>query len=87
MTQVIGKGHHIQARRRTLALLSKPDVDGQIIVNSKREQFLAILKDKFGYTNEKAVDELERLLKQFYTTNKSLGIRRSRLKNNQFHTG
>jgi hypothetical protein len=46
--------------------------------NAKRERFLALLKSRYGYTNEKAVDELERLLKQFYRTNRSLGIRRAR---------
>ncbi|HMN58816.1 MAG TPA: hypothetical protein PJ988_00545 [Anaerolinea sp.] len=51
MTQVIGKGQSIQARHRTLALLSKQDVDGHFIVNSKRERFLAVIKNRFGYTN------------------------------------
>ena len=69
MTQVIGKGQSIQARHRTLALLSKQDVDGHFIVNSKRERFLAVIKNRFGCTNEKAVGGLERLLKQFYRTN------------------
>jgi hypothetical protein len=41
---------------------------------AKHEHFLALLKKQYGYTNEKAVDELERLLKLFYTMNKSLGI-------------
>jgi|WetSurMetagenome_2_1015567.scaffolds.fasta_scaffold317674_2 hypothetical protein len=41
---------------------------------TKHEHFLALLKKQYGYTNEKAVDELERLLKMFSTMNKSLGI-------------
>ena len=44
----------------------------------KRERFLALIKSKYGYTNDKAIDEIKRLLKQFYRTNKSLGIRHAR---------
>ena len=32
-------------------------------VNLKRQRFLAMLSSQYGYTNEKAVEELERLLK------------------------
>jgi hypothetical protein len=42
---------------------------------TKHERFLAFLKNRYGYTNEKAVTEMERLLTQFYRSNKSLGIR------------
>lgn len=42
--------------------------------NAKRRQFLVLLDRRYGYTNEKSVDEMKRLLKQFYFTNKSLGI-------------
>jgi len=42
--------------------------------NPKHDQLLALLKNRYGYTNEKAVNELERLLKQFYKMNRSLGI-------------
>jgi hypothetical protein len=42
--------------------------------NAKRERFMALLKSRYGYTNEKAVEELARLLRQFYRTNRSLGI-------------
>ena len=42
--------------------------------NTKRKRFMALLNQRYGYTNEKSVDEMERLLKQFYITNKSLGI-------------
>jgi hypothetical protein len=51
------------------------DVDRTI---AKHEHFLALLKKQYGYTNEKSVDELERLLKLFYTMNKSLGIHHAR---------
>jgi hypothetical protein len=86
MAHEIGKGQSIQARRRAFELLSKTDAEGHEVNNLKRERFLAVLKNEYGYTNDKAVDELERLLKQIYTINKSLGIRRSRLKYNQSHT-
>ena len=46
--------------------------------NVKRERFMALMKSRYGYTNEKAIDELKRLLTQFYRTNRSLGIHRSR---------
>ena len=46
-------------------------------IKARRERFLAMLKKQYGYTNEKAVDELERLLKQFYSMNRSIGIYRS----------
>jgi len=59
-------------------LLSKHGVGDPDKPNTKREKFLALLKSRYGYNNEKAVDELERLLKQFYRTNRSLGIHRPR---------
>ena len=46
-------------------------------INAKRERFLFMLKKQYGYTNDKAVDELERLLKQFYRMNRSIGVYRS----------
>jgi chromosome segregation ATPase len=79
MAREIIKEQNKQTRGRVRELLSKPcneDLDRTI---AKRERFLALLKSRYGYTNEKAVDELERLLKQFYTMNKSLGIQRTRL--------
>jgi len=86
MAHEIGKGQSIQARRLAVELLRKTDAEGHEANNLKRERFLAVLKNEYGYTNDKAVDELERLLRQFHSTNKSLGIRRSRLKYNQSHT-
>lgn len=67
-----------QTRSRVRELLSKSSVEDADKTNAKREQFLALLKSRYGYTNEKAVDELERLLKQFYKMNRSLGIHRAR---------
>jgi hypothetical protein len=68
-----------QNRSRVHELLSKHSVEDPDKTNAKRERFLALLKSRYGYTNEKAVDELERLLKQFYIMNRSLGIHRARL--------
>lgn len=62
-------------------LLSKHSAEDPNAVNAKRERFLALLKSRYGYTNDKAVDELERLLRQFYRTNKNLGIQRKRSDN------
>jgi hypothetical protein len=77
----IDKGRGIQARVRIGKMLSKPDEDedpGK--AKAKREKLLALLKSQYGYTNEKAVDELARLLKLFSRTNKSSGIRHIRPK-------
>jgi hypothetical protein len=40
----------------------------------KQGQLLSLLKRRYSYTNEKAVAELVRLLKQFSGSNKSLRI-------------
>jgi len=72
------KGQSKQTRGRVNGLLDKHSVEDPDKTNPKRERFLAMLKIRYGYTNEKAVDELERLLKQFYRMNKSLGIHRTR---------
>ena len=63
---------------RARELLSKHSVEDPKKTRAKHEQFLALLKKQYGYTNEKAVDELERLLKLFYSMNKSLGIHRAK---------
>jgi hypothetical protein len=76
----------IQTRGRIRELLSKLSVEDSDGATVKRDRFLALLKSQFGYTNEKAVDELERLLKQFNRINQSLGIHRSRLNFKQPHT-
>jgi hypothetical protein len=78
MADEIVKAQSKQSRGRVHELLSKHSVENPDKPNVKREQFLALLKGKYGYTNEKAVDELERLLKQFYRMNKSLGIHHGR---------
>ena len=74
----IGKGSGKQTRARVHELVSQHSVEDPDQANAKRERFLALLRNQYGYTNEKAVDELERLLKQFYRTNKSLGIHSAR---------
>ena len=59
-------------------LLIKHSIQDPNLPNPKRERFLALMKSRYGYTNDKAIDELKRLLRQFYRTNKSLGIHHSR---------
>jgi hypothetical protein len=44
----------------------------------KHEQFLALLKTQYGYTNDKAVDEMKRILMKFHAVNKSLSFHRPR---------
>ena len=79
MTNEIVKGQSKLTRgSRVRELLSKHSIGDPGKANAKRERFLALLKRRHGYTNDKAVDELERLLKQFYRTNRSLGIPRAR---------
>ena len=74
--KIISKDQSKQPRSKVRELLSKHDSGDPDQPNAKRERFLALLKKRYGFTNEKAVDELERLLKQFYRTNRSLGIHR-----------
>jgi hypothetical protein len=78
MTEEAVKGQSKQTRSKVHELLSKHSVEDPNKPNIKRERFLAQLERQYGYTNEKAVDELERLLKQFYRTNRSLGIHHGR---------
>lgn len=61
-----------QTRARVRALRSQTPAEGSAKTNVKREQFLKLLKNRYGYVNDQAVDELERLLTQFSRTNKSL---------------
>ena len=63
---------------RDQGMLNKGNVVDTDRAITKHEHFLALLKKQYGYTNEKAIDELERLLKLFYTMNKSLGIHHAR---------
>jgi hypothetical protein len=78
MTQELIQGQGKRARTKVRELLSKHSVEDPDKANAKRERFLALLKNRYGYNNEKAVGELERLLRQFYKMNKSLGIHRTR---------
>ncbi|GAP13607.1 hypothetical protein LARV_01362 [Longilinea arvoryzae] len=61
-------------------LLRKHSAEDPDKINRKREQFLTLIRNRYGYTNEKAVDELKRLLGQFYRTNRSFSQDRTRLK-------
>ena len=78
MSHELIKGQSKQTRGRVRELLNDLTVEDPVKINAKRERFLALLKSRYGYTNDKAVDELERLLKQFYNSNRSLGIHRPR---------
>jgi hypothetical protein len=81
--EVVNNEQSKQPRGKVRELLRKHSDGDPGKPNPQRVRFLAHLKSRYGYTNEKAVDELERLLKQFYRTNRSLGIRRAR--RNYFH--
>jgi hypothetical protein len=78
MAYEIGEEQSKQNSARIHELLRKHSVEDPGKSNPKRDRFLALLKNRYGYSNDKAVDELERLLKQFYRTNRSLTIHRKR---------
>ena len=78
MTPVVNKGQEKYSHSRVHELLTKIIIEEPNMINVKREKFLALLKNRYGYTNEVAINELRRLLKQFHTINRSLGIRRIR---------
>lgn len=62
----------MQGKVRVLRI--KPAKEDPDKTNVKRERFLALLKRRYGYTNDKAIEEMDRLLRQFYKTNRSLAI-------------
>ncbi len=78
MTNEMVKEQRKHTPGKTHELLRKNSVEEPDKTKARHRQFLALLKNQYGYTNTKAVDELERLLKMFYTMNKSLGIRRAK---------
>ncbi len=79
MTDEIVRVQLTKPRDLDQGVLSEHTVEDADRAITKHEHFLALLKKQYGYTNEKAVDELERLLKLFYTMNKSLGIHQARI--------
>jgi hypothetical protein len=79
MTDEIVRVQITKPRDLGQGVLSEQIVEDADRAITKHEHFLALLKKQYGYTNEKAVDELERLLKLFYTMNKSLGIHQARI--------
>lgn len=78
MARELIKGQQKQAGIKVHDLLSNHSSEDQGKTNARREEFLALLKKQYGYTNEKAVGELERLLRQFYKMNRSIGVYQSR---------
>jgi hypothetical protein len=78
MTYEIFKGQNKKARVRVHAFLKKDRIGYPDKANAKRDKFLAHLKNRYGYSNEKAEDELDRLLKQFNRMDRSSGVPRIR---------
>jgi hypothetical protein len=78
MVHDIGKWQIKQNRGRARDLLGRQIIESPARTRARHERFLALLKSRYGYTNEKAVDELARLLKQFDDTNRSLGTPNSK---------
>jgi hypothetical protein len=54
--------------------LSKPSrgIDQPFMSRIKRDRFLRRLQEQYGYPKEKAKEELDRLLDEFYGKNKRL---------------
>ena len=78
MTYELINGNHNQTRVRARKWLYKdpsPEIEGE---DPKRERFLAHLKSRHGYNDEKASKELDRLLEQFYKMERISGIQRPR---------
>ena len=69
-------GRSSQRPDRVRTVLGNYSIEDPAKANAKREKFLALLKSRYGYTNETSIDEIKRLLKQFYTTNQSLNVHR-----------
>lgn len=59
-------------------LLDHQNIENPNFKSEKRARFLAKLNARYGYSNEKSVDEMTRILKDFFNTNKSLGIHHTR---------
>ncbi len=74
-------------RERVRELMSQHGIEDSVMTIAKRDRFMALLKRQYGYTNEKAVDEMERLLKQFHTMNRSLTFHRPRQIYKHTHAG
>ncbi len=78
MTNEINGMQSQQPSSRVYGLSRKYHFENPVVAKAKQARLLALLKVRYGYTNEKAVNELERLLRQFYITNKSLGTHHAR---------
>ncbi len=76
--EIIAMSHIKQSRVRVRKVSSNQSVEDQDQASNKRARLLALLKGRYGYSNDKAVDDLERLLKQFSKVNKSLATNRIR---------
>jgi len=70
----IVKSQRKPTQGRVHQLINKHSRENGEKTNAKRERFLALLVSRNGYSNEKAVSELERLLKEFYRNNRSSGV-------------
>jgi hypothetical protein len=78
MSHKLDDGQNNQACDKPRMFYGSHRVESPAKIRAKRERLLTVLKSRYGYTNDLAVDEMERLLKQFDKTNKSLGIRRAK---------
>ena len=74
-------------RESVRELMSKQSNADPVNAIAQRERLMAFLKKQYGYTNEKAVNEMERLLKQFRMMNKNLTFHRSRPMHKHTHAG
>jgi len=78
--EMITKRMQKQPNGKVHELLKNHSAEGLDKVNVKRDRFLTHLKNQYGYANEEAEFELERLLRQFYGINRSYNMNRIRLR-------
>lgn len=85
MTHAVDKDQKDQGHIKAHDLLNQQDGEKAGKHDAKRQQFLAMLKKQYGYDNDSAVDELTRLLKQFYQINRGFAFHHPRAATNQSH--
>lgn len=81
--EMITKWTRKQPHGKVRELVLKYNAEEPIPFNVKRQRFLSRLKNQFGYANEAAIEELERLLRQFYKMNRGNHTDRARLRPKQ----
>lgn len=85
MTHEVGESQKDQVFIKAHDVLVHQDSEHATFNAAKRQRFLAMLKNQYGYDNDRAVDELTRLLKQFYQINRGFAFQHARIESNPKH--